>query len=421
MDLLERTRSVFWSEWFWFPPNASWSLLENKPGSDIYYPQTSDLFVSFGVAIGLYLFRLFYEKFVITPFGIYCGIKLDRPRRAPQNDVLEKEYKHKRNPDSSQIQIFAKRTDMSQRQVERWFRLRRNQDKASSMKKFTETGWRFTYYFGIFIYGVIVLSDKEWLWDSNKCWYGFPTQHLQTSVYWYYMIELGFYLSLMFSQFLDVKRKDFVEMFIHHIATVSLMSFSYIGNFIRTGTLVLLIHDCADFWVEGAKLAKYAKADRLCDVLFAVFAIVWFVTRLVCYPIKILNTSWFQSRAILGFFPSLVFFNLWLCLLLVLHVYWFSLIVRVAYAVLTKHSEVDDVRSEQEEPVTDEQENNHHGNNHQYGNNVQSKKQASENNHLSNHVDNHKGNHCNHAENNVGNHHNNVENNVGNHNHTKAG
>jgi len=38
------------------------------------------------------------------------------------------------------LQIFAKRTDQDVRQVERWFRLRRNQDRPSLMQKFTETG-----------------------------------------------------------------------------------------------------------------------------------------------------------------------------------------------------------------------------------------------------------------------------------------
>jgi ceramide synthetase len=64
------------------------------------------------------------------------------------------------------------------------------------------------------------------------------------------MIELAFYWSLIFSQFIDVKRKDFWQMFIHHIATISLLSFSYIVNFVRVGTLVLIIHDCGDYWLE---------------------------------------------------------------------------------------------------------------------------------------------------------------------------
>ncbi|KAL4222172.1 Ceramide synthase 5 [Mactra antiquata] len=363
MNLWERLNSIFWNEWFWLPDNTTWAKLKNVPGSGVYYPETKDLLVTVVLALVLYLIRQLYEKFVIAPFGVYCGLKNDKPRKAPKDDFLEREYRHKKTPDYLQIQIYAKRTDKKVREIERWFRLRRNQDRPTIMKKFTETGWRFTYYFGIFIYGVTVLWDKPWLWDSRHCWNGFPYHNLEPVIYWYYMIELGFYLSLMFSQFLDVKRKDFMEMFVHHIATVSLLSFSYVGNFIRMGTLVLCIHDCADFWIEGAKMAKYVKAHRLCDVLFAVFAIVWFVTRLVCYPLKVLNASWYQSIDIVGFFPSLIFFNGWLCLLLVLHTYWFSLIVRVAYAALTKKTEVDDVRSTEEEPVSDDPDQNHVGNN----------------------------------------------------------
>ena len=64
------------------------------------------------------------------------------------------------------------------------------------------------------------------------------------------MIELAFYWSLIFSQFIDVKRKDFWQMFLHHIATILLLSFSYVVNFVRIGTLVLVIHDFGDFWLE---------------------------------------------------------------------------------------------------------------------------------------------------------------------------
>jgi ceramide synthetase len=64
------------------------------------------------------------------------------------------------------------------------------------------------------------------------------------------MIELAFYWSLIFSQFIDVKRKDFWQMFLHHIVTIALLSFSYVVNFLRIGTLVLVIHDFGDFWLE---------------------------------------------------------------------------------------------------------------------------------------------------------------------------
>ena len=77
------------------------------------------------------------------------------------------------------------------------------------------------------------------------------------------MIELAFYWSLLFSQFIDVKRKDFWQMFLHHIATISLLSFSYIVNFVRVGSLVLVVHDCADYWLEvGNETTNVNLVDR---------------------------------------------------------------------------------------------------------------------------------------------------------------
>ena len=57
---------------------------------------------------------------------------------------------------------------------------------------------------------------------------------------WYYLIEAAFYSSLMFSQFTDVKRKDFWQMFIHHIVTLCLMFASWFTNTVRVGSLVLV-------------------------------------------------------------------------------------------------------------------------------------------------------------------------------------
>lgn len=50
-------------------------------------------------------------------------------------------------------------------------------------------------------------------------------------------------LSLLFSQ-------DFFIMFIHHLATISLISFSYVNNMVRVGSLVMCVHDASDFLLE---------------------------------------------------------------------------------------------------------------------------------------------------------------------------
>lgn len=44
--------------------------------------------------------------------------------------------------------------------------------------------------------------------------------------------------------------QDFLIMFIHHLATVSLISFSYVNNMVRVGSLVMCVHDASDFLLE---------------------------------------------------------------------------------------------------------------------------------------------------------------------------
>jgi ceramide synthetase len=67
----------------------------------------------------------------------------------------------------------------------------------------------------------------------------------------------------MVSQFTDVRRKDFWAMFIHHIATIILIGYSYTVNFVRNGILVLMCHDPCDVFMEAAKLFKYAGVQVL--------------------------------------------------------------------------------------------------------------------------------------------------------------
>lgn len=99
------------------------------------------------------------------------------------------------------------------------------------------------------------------LLDHCYCFFrnGYPHQSVSWDIWWYYMISLSFYWSLCVSQFFDVKRKDFWQMFIHHIATIVLMSLSWVCNLPRIGSLVLVVHDCADIFLEVSTIVNLKK------------------------------------------------------------------------------------------------------------------------------------------------------------------
>ncbi|KAL8163692.1 UNVERIFIED_CONTAM: Ceramide synthase 5, partial [Gekko kuhli] len=105
---------------------------------------------------------------------------------------------------------------------------------------------------------------------------------------------------------------------------------------VRVGSLVLCLHDVADFWLEVAKLANYAKYQRFCDSTFMLFSAIFIFTRLGIYPIWILNTTLFESWELIGPYPSWWLFNGLLVLLQILHVIWSYFILRIAYKALAR-------------------------------------------------------------------------------------
>ncbi|KPJ05826.1 LAG1 longevity assurance-like 6 [Papilio xuthus] len=223
---------------------------------------------------------------------------------------------------------------MTERQVERWWRLRRSQDKPSTLVKFCENLWKFTFHSSNFVFGLCILWNKSWLWDIDHAYLGYPHQGVTDDVWWYYMISAAFYLSLTISQFWDVRRKDFWQMFLHHVATVSLISFSWVCNLHRIGTLVLLLHDAGDIFVEAVKASKYANYQKTCDTLFLGLIIVWIGTRIIIFPYHLLWSTWIRAPMLLPMFPAYYIFNSLLLLLLMLHVVWTYLILQMAYRTI---------------------------------------------------------------------------------------
>eukprot|EP00392_Amoebophrya_sp_AT5.2_P008104 g8123.t1 len=191
----------------------------------------------------------------------------------------------------------------------------------------------------------------------------------------YYLWQSAFWTSSLIFLFAEKKRKDFVMMLIHHLATVSLVFFSYTWNYWRIGLLVLLLHDSVDIWLYAAKAFRDPDTfpKWVSELLFGVFALLFLVNRLLIYPVvcvyTAVRTGWaafadplfaaLNLRLFGGSKPFPVdaemraagagFYSMptLLAVLLVLHVIWYGIILRiVAKALKSSLHETGDVRSD---------------------------------------------------------------------------
>ncbi|XP_063217897.1 ceramide synthase 5-like [Bacillus rossius redtenbacheri] len=318
----------FWSPAVWLPPNVTWEDLE--PTADRPYADYRHLVFPLPMAVAMWLLRCLLEKHVFSHIGTRLGIRRQNSRVPEPNAALEKVYSVTKRPSSKEMNGLCKQLDMTERKIDRWFRLRNAQDRPSTLVKFCESAWRCLYYSSSFLFGLCCLWDKPWLADIDDCWRDYPFQPVTGDCWWYYMVSLAFYWSLTISQFTDVHRKDFWQMFVHHLTTISLLSLSWVCNAHRIGTLVLLVHDCADILLELTKMAKYAGRQLACNLLFVLFALLWVATRVGVYPFWILHSTTIGAEEFVHMFPAYYIFNSLLFVLLFLHVIWTCIILKLA-------------------------------------------------------------------------------------------
>lgn len=346
---MDAISNVFWTHTFWLPEGYTWKDLEYK-SDGIRKPQFTDLYYVPVIAIVLVFIRILFERFIALPFCVYLGITNTTSKYEP-NPICEKVFKEvTKNPKKEQVEGLVKQLSWTPNRVERWFRKRRKANQVPLLKKATESCWRCVFYLWLFCFGAFTILTTEWFYDTRQWMAGYiRKQDFNNYLRSYYLMELGFYFSLLFSQFIDAKRKDFYQMFLHHVVTIALIFSSFAISHHRIGVVIMFIHDASDIWLEAAKVFNYAKIQKVCDALFVMFALVFFITRWIYYPFWVLEAFIFKAPEIIGPAPLGHWLeSAWLCTLQILHLYWGSLIIHMVYKLLVIGKVDRDTRSEDE-------------------------------------------------------------------------
>jgi acyl-CoA-dependent ceramide synthase len=290
----------------------------------------------------------------------------------------------------------------------RWSGIRRE----SQVGRFAEQGWSVAYYTVFWSLGFVsymlpphvaacirsflltvrmkyIMQNSSYRNLRTQYFFiGYPHTQLKPITKWYYLSQTSFWLSQIVTINIEKKRKDYVQMFAHHIITSLLIIFSLILNWTAIGNAILCLMDFCDIFLsvrlrrslpllccidnsltvsynlsrqpkntQLAKMLRYVGLYTLCDATFGFFVISWIVTRHILYNYIIYSIvhandhmSYCWDPAAGCFWTKEWQFN-FVALLLALQVIicvWFVMILRVVYRVLTGQTATD-TRSDTEE------------------------------------------------------------------------
>eukprot|EP00427_Karlodinium_veneficum_P041964 CAMPEP_0169264614 /NCGR_PEP_ID=MMETSP1016-20121227/45211_1 /TAXON_ID=342587 /ORGANISM="Karlodinium micrum, Strain CCMP2283" /LENGTH=266 /DNA_ID=CAMNT_0009347971 /DNA_START=185 /DNA_END=985 /DNA_ORIENTATION=- len=203
------------------------------------------------------------------------------------------------------------------------------------------------------------LKDAEWMpiqmfgkGDIQTCWGHGHLLDTQAPIgiagTRFYQIAFAYHLSELLLQIVyEPTKPDYVEMFIHHAATIFLVYVSFAANVARIGSLVLFLHYVSDIPVYAAKMFVDTKFKIVTASCLVGMLVSWGYLRLYTFPfVIIMSTLWDTLEDVSfygGYAVSLIWFscNVALMALLCLHIYWYSLFLKMGWDYITKGKTVD--------------------------------------------------------------------------------
>lgn len=237
-----------------------------------------------------------------------------------------------------------------------------------AIQRFKEQGWSLAYYSISWIFGFYIYWGSDYFFSTSQLYATWPHNHMSYLFKVYYLIQTGCWLQQIIVLNIEDKRKDYVQMFCHHIITSMLCIGSYITYFTCPGHAILLLMDIVDVILSFSKILKYSGFGRICDYCFLIFMCSWIVLRHGFYNYIVYFMA-FKSRPLMNrdcsrFEPGsdeicytdaeIDFFVFLLSGLQVITIIWLVMIIRVAITVV-KGNSAEDVRSDDENEKEKEQ------------------------------------------------------------------
>jgi hypothetical protein len=211
-------------------------------------------------------------------------------------------------------------------------------------KKLATNFFKIFYYSSTTIFGFLTLSKLEYFPVTlggngalkNMFLSGYPDSffHYKPDYFdIYYMTGLGFCLTdLIWLLFIYELQTDFKMMLLHHICTISLITFSYLTNYSNIGCIILFLHDVGDIFVYLARIIINIEVKSFFKIGSGILLVIVFIYTRIYVLGEIFYTIWnhliWEWEAVEHCLVTFLFF------LYIMHINWVYLIFRKIYSAM---------------------------------------------------------------------------------------
>ena len=123
--------------------------------------------------------------------------------------------------------------------------------------------------------------------------------------------------------------------------TLLLISLAYFMNYVAVSHLVLFLHDISDLFLDWARATADTQLKGVTRVMSVGVVVSWVYTRLYLFPFYLIDVAYWHNKAPYEELYGKNLLGAMLHALLVLHIYWFILIIKMAYRLIVTKKEVD--------------------------------------------------------------------------------
>jgi ceramide synthetase len=227
-----------------------------------------------------------------------------------------------------------------------WTEVKRN----DRIQRFSSVTMKFMYFCFITCWGYDILKDTPWLppamggsGDFSRMWDTLLVVEFFPCLRRYFMVQMAYHIQ-SFIFFVCLKRRnDFFEMVLHHTCAILLVAFACCHGYERIGSIVFMLHDVADVFGYGAKMFVDTPYTNITVAFYVMLLFFWVYARLWVFPTLLLHLE-YHHLAVAARSENVVMFRFLQTMLLtlqVLHVYWFTLFVRMGHRFLATGKTVD--------------------------------------------------------------------------------